>query len=152
MNLLLSVSISRGSAISIRSRISPTLRRAKVATNTKTHLDQVEVNLPVVSCPGGDESVAILVFLGGVHWSYLLSRHSRLEVKPSYCNQHSLVYSLARLYQPTEENGSVFWLEEDAAGVLARGCCLRSLFSNSVSIMRRETNPLRATGSIDIEV
>ena len=37
------------------------------------------------------------------------------------------------LNELTEENGSVFWLE--VAGVLARGCCLRSLFSNSVSIL-----------------
>ena len=98
--LLLSVSISRGSAISIRSRISPTLRYGEPpARPLNTHLDQVEVDLPVVSGPWGDESVAVLVFLGRVHWSDLLPRHSRLEVNTCYCNEMFSIQSFLSTYR-----------------------------------------------------
>ena len=131
---LLSVGISRGSAISIRPRISPTFGGAKVATNELKHSPGSGWSWPA-SC--------YQLWRGWICLHTCLSGESSLELSASWPyeaknKQISNAIDVFRFYQRTEENGSVFWLE--VAGVLARGCCLRSLFSNSVSIVRTPTN------------
>ena len=52
-----------------------------------TDLDHVEVDLPVVSRSGWNESVSIFLLLRGVHGSYLSSWHSRLKKKKISLNK-----------------------------------------------------------------
>ena len=54
-----------------------------IKTPSSTHLNQIEVDMPIVPSSGGDEPVPVLVLLWRVYWSDLLPSHSWLESKIS---------------------------------------------------------------------
>ena len=92
---------------------------------TETDLDEVEVDLPVVTSSGGDESVSILVFLGRVHWSYLLPGHSRLQTNMNAMNvlQSSDINLPRRMAQCSDWKWPGFLLEAAASAVFSQTRC-----------------------------